>query len=732
MGGKGALVLNPGAMKRRGPSRLKRLMFRGCMVVSCLVVLGIAKFASVLYKRAQFPHQFMYKDLKPEEVEDWSNVVRPLVDENTKFDIVATVWVANRTFDFTLGNEWAQWAGQSPEEHIFSGVIFRGVTLSDKHVHARVNLSIPLENFSAEYLENNDLRASFTLIPQAPSLLDNMTDYSSWFLDGPIVPPQMRPHQYPQFTGVAGEAKELLKWRVQEAIDSFGVSTPLLQFHHIRSSCGQERREGTTDSETSSRLNDELPGWPTTRGKTPLEAHPYFITRTALRVVRMTKLYDAVEYNAFHEHLRSDLHGNGCASEDMDPDSWDPKDSRTCYRNFLTRSNAETKITILAPDPRTGEDIQQTVYAPFLDVSESAWGPLDLVPLPVSRESCSGGSESVKEGKPKTFDVVWNVAFSASSPLRVLLAENIGSAYDYNVTDTEFNKARAQTLVEDTQRLAGHKFSFERHSGTLTVISMIRLGLSHLQPLLALHYWYTRKSTVGITILGSALLAACFLLRASGDLWLAGREGLNPPSMAVPVCFFHIDACMYTAITISILKTILTISRAKGGLISLKMVPPSHEERASSRLERGGTRLLILVLFASLALYFSEWLSDYTLIPRSGPLPDAPPPSMALFKTMSSLILSPLITSADTYQLILNYRAKTYAGQYKLKAWLELLTEFVLSNASYVPWVAGKPTLRDAVPVSEVVYQLIVVGFAVQAALYPVVSQEPEEDESSM
>ncbi|KAF6752004.1 hypothetical protein DFP72DRAFT_1171849 [Ephemerocybe angulata] len=139
-GPKKALQLDPGTVKRCRASGCTCLLLLGGSLLSLLIALGVARFASVLYQNSQAPHDFMYaKDTSPEDVDNMSSV---------KFDIVATVWVANRTrASSAAGGDWSGVALAKPvnEYRSFSDVVFRGVTLRDEHVHAQVNLTIPLE-----------------------------------------------------------------------------------------------------------------------------------------------------------------------------------------------------------------------------------------------------------------------------------------------------------------------------------------------------------------------------------------------------------------------------------------------------------------------------------------------------------------------------------------------------------------------------------------------------------
>ena len=136
-------------------------------------------------------------------------------------------------------------------------------------------------------LSNYDLRASFVLIPTTPSLLDHLTNYSSWLPTSMFLPPR-RP--YPN-------AHE--RTMVEEAIDSFGVSIPLLEFANVHSRCAGAdvhavgaQPSDTPDSESSDEEEEDEEdekgapprvfrkfGFTTTTGKSALESHPYLITR---------------------------------------------------------------------------------------------------------------------------------------------------------------------------------------------------------------------------------------------------------------------------------------------------------------------------------------------------------------------------------------------------------------------------------------------------------------------
>jgi hypothetical protein len=110
------------------------------VLITLLGSIGMAKLASSIFKGMREPHNFLYENKTLAEVRNMSTIVRPLVDRDQKFDIVATVWVRRPD-----PRDNASWYWGHGEEHIFSDTVFHGVTLMDEHVHTQVNLSIPLE-----------------------------------------------------------------------------------------------------------------------------------------------------------------------------------------------------------------------------------------------------------------------------------------------------------------------------------------------------------------------------------------------------------------------------------------------------------------------------------------------------------------------------------------------------------------------------------------------------------
>jgi hypothetical protein len=137
--------LDPGPLRTRTQRTSLSCKCTTIIVGAIFALVGYVVFVLLaweLYWNVREPHHWLYAGKTAEEVQDWSTVVRPLVDQNQKFDIVATVWARKPHQD---GEHYGIMWHQPAEEPIFSGVVFRGVTFLDQHIHTKVNLSIPLK-----------------------------------------------------------------------------------------------------------------------------------------------------------------------------------------------------------------------------------------------------------------------------------------------------------------------------------------------------------------------------------------------------------------------------------------------------------------------------------------------------------------------------------------------------------------------------------------------------------
>ncbi|TEB26708.1 hypothetical protein FA13DRAFT_1776774 [Coprinellus micaceus] len=705
-------ALDPGPAKRppRRLSGCRCLLYTAFTFLGLLLGLYIAKFTVKTAGKATKPHPELYANTTLDRA-DWGKVVRPLVDQRTKFDIIATVW--SKAPGERRGDEGLAGSAPEGEQVLYEGVVFKSVTLKDKHVHSTVDLEIPLDAFESDDVENFDLRATFRLIPHSPSLLDYATGYTSW-----RSPKILAARISPEVPG------ELINWE-KLITDSFGITIPLIEFNTIKSACDSSVSDDPSrpeDEEDEDAAEDPFRwiGVVSAKGHSPRKYHPYVVTRTDLRVVKMTELYNLDAYSMRQFRLRRENILNGCIAFNKET----VRDVRGCHRTFNERANAETKIELEFPDEKTGEKPKQYAYAPFLDVSPRAWGPLDLVAMPVNREHCTVSARVPTS--PKTLRVKWKVAFSASSPGRLVLANVVGYMAKYNMTDTDFNKAKAQYTAQKLQRLHGHQFSKDSWAGLSAALVVIH-GIINLVILgLTLLYWYTRTSTVGISFLRCGVLVLCNV--AGFVLDMTPSLSQSDPSLIALALEILWNIGISGTVTWLILRAVLRLDFVDA-FPFIRKTPASHDERASLRLEvRGRAMVLFTVLISIFALHVFGPLS-YPIRHHIGPAPDPMSSQHDHFIALEKFLLSPLNMAGDIFQLILNYRSRTFAGQYKLAAWL-MLVMYVLDFASETEWVVGKVLVGRPLEAAWVVYLIPLAVWVVQAVLYPKVAQDIDEKEN--
>ncbi|PPQ69931.1 hypothetical protein CVT26_013256 [Gymnopilus dilepis] len=482
--------LDPGPPPRRQAKfGCKGVLWTVFIVVSLIGIYFLVKITSFFYSRFSDPWMSLYQDTKaPYRPQD---VVRPLVDSNQYFDVVATVWLrtgedekqsqmkgseasysAFGDADSSVTEETAKEANNRRrrlrEKAIFSDTIFTGLRLTDAGVKSVVNLSVPTGVFKARDLYTYDLRASFVLVLTPPSPLDHVSNYSSWIPDSVTFPPARSwPPNY----------KRTL---AEEVVDAYGTFVPLLSFYNVKSRCGyadnstalgleseddeeEEEKELsykltlTTKNQPKSRWDFSKQGWP------PLQSHPYIKTKSHLHVANMTKLYNRKAYEAAHKQLKGQAMlqcGTALQSATSSAEfnallEWD---WTSCTRSYQTNGHQEVKIKLTKEDEKTGKTSIEWVYAPYLSVYERDIGPLDLVEVPVNREDCSRRGEEVVQIVPdeEVVHISWNIMFSGAAPEKLVFTDLLpGLPSGYNMTDTEVAHKTKHAEVEVLRKSLG-------------------------------------------------------------------------------------------------------------------------------------------------------------------------------------------------------------------------------------------------------------------------------------
>ncbi|KAF7344379.1 hypothetical protein MSAN_01919000 [Mycena sanguinolenta] len=236
--------LDPGVPPRKRSS-FCRLCLSTCFVLfGFFVAVAIYGVANALFQMTQFSHSRVFQNQTLNEVKDRAAVVRPLVDGKQTFDIAVSVWAASAGID----------DGKSEfdvsETPLFSDIVFQELHLVDKHISVNLTYQLPISIFQRLILKENDLRASFVLIPTVPSLVNQITNFSTW---RPETLKISSVRSWPFPLGAADHGPQSIADR---ALDSFGISMPMLEFHEFGSKCTKSEPILETDSADEVALSD--------------------------------------------------------------------------------------------------------------------------------------------------------------------------------------------------------------------------------------------------------------------------------------------------------------------------------------------------------------------------------------------------------------------------------------------------------------------------------------------
>ncbi|KAF8811336.1 hypothetical protein BYT27DRAFT_7161118 [Phlegmacium glaucopus] len=753
------LRLDPGTPARRNRSSgCKQILIILLVTIGLVASLFIGRRIISVYHGVWEPHKALLH-----KTNSGDPVVRPLIDEKQTFDIVATVWL--RTNDSSSGSDNLDQKLDAnanngivstlpTERAIFTETVFKGLRLKDKEIRATVKYSVPTETFKARDLNHYNLRASFVLIPTSPSLLDNLTSYSSWRNDKILFPPF---RSWPD-TGPAPTLQD-------KAIDSFGASIGLVVFSSIQSRCvvstvgtsnavnasehflpeddaGDEDSDDEIDGEILKDKHDQssnsghfksLSAYPTSKGKPVLESHPYIISRSFILAADMTKLYDRKSYNGAHKELKT----NACGLALSPPNH----DWKLCNEQFGKHGNMDTRLQLKMAEGEGGSKMRtHWAYAPYLTLAKSTWTPKDLVPVPINREDCTKGgrfndSELLLPDK-EFVDITWEIVYSGQTPAKLKLSEAIQPPFAYNMTDTEANRQALQLGLETMQGFRGHRLSEDRHPRRTIFVGVLGTIIRIVTTFLDLHYWYTRSSTVGISKFAATLVAAISLGKYLLEAFFNEYNFVTLVMMIASLPFQMAPFLM--------LKVVWGIefgwghsegkgkwTAAKWGrmcLPSLNFVKATHRERASNRLDGSINWTVKLLLFISccLAYFFFSPTSSF-LIPPLG-LPNPEVDKFWLHNALTHSLIFPGFIVGSGLQLWFNRQSHTFAGRYKLCAVLEGL-RIVLGTLEFSTRVLGNREIRGGFSVHDLVKLIVVVVWCWQAVILPKVSQGGVSDE---
>ncbi|KAJ7709472.1 hypothetical protein B0H17DRAFT_1028090 [Mycena rosella] len=724
------LGLDPGSGRRRKPMSICRCL---CWIIGlpvvCFTAWAVISYGHEMVQGVRFPHKFLYHT-GPSY--DAGNVIRPLISDEQTFDIAVSVWLRapeDEEAEYKrlrgpvsteeaaavaslidlggkLGKMWMDtrldegntlYSDEDVlEKPLFSDIVFRGLRLSDRHASAKVDFRLPTARFLAPNLAESDLRATFLLIPSSPSLMDHIKNFSSWMPDSVYAKRRpTRPWPFPLGSDERGD-----KTIADLALESFAVSVPLLEFHAVASQCDTvDASEGPV-----------------------VEVHPYVVTRTQLRIIRETGLFNATAYNDVRDQIK--VHSCGQGIPGIRPNL------RMCRRSSKSIANFETRLELEAPMESGVET--QWAYAPFLDTKEHAAGPLDIIPVPVNRENCSSTPRDAY------MDVSWRIAFSAKTPAKHFLADTFVSPESVDHRASDLMKVSQQDNAELWNGALGHRFHDDAHprrriglsiiscvvisSFSLhTILSTYRDGSLLLSELFLFHYWWTRVSTAGISTSSVAFLAPAKAL----ELLELLSDDADFGTVFAGLFFLLLPSLMCKAVT-----------RAQFGwkkwYPTLTRVPANHRERASQRIDSRtswGTKFGVFA--ASLAVYHflkpDKIILILTTLPAPRPGEYGPFEDSVLVAFLRSAAQS-LICTGIFSQVLLNHRSATFGGAYRAQVVLRCVGSIV-GLLHFVPAATGRMEGRMGLTLNALMEVCICLPLLWQAVTLPLAEIGDDEED---
>ncbi|EEB96688.1 hypothetical protein MPER_04134, partial [Moniliophthora perniciosa FA553] len=229
-----------------------------------------------------------------------SVVVRPLIDGKQRYDVLVTVWlrrtgeekdtmwkemreVRNTPDSYDSEIDWDNYDYDYKEDSlhekaIFSDIVFRGLRLRDRDMFVEIPLQIPTQVFMSSHLSTSDLRASIVIIPSSPSLLDYVSDYSTW--NSWMRKYRMRPFTFPQnFTNPPIRSFQ------DRLLESFALNVDLIRIHEHQKPNDTSNEPSAPNSALGSDASEEGRLCMSNSGKLVRASpshilHPFVVTRT--------------------------------------------------------------------------------------------------------------------------------------------------------------------------------------------------------------------------------------------------------------------------------------------------------------------------------------------------------------------------------------------------------------------------------------------------------------------
>ncbi|KAF7322395.1 hypothetical protein HMN09_00017400 [Mycena chlorophos] len=726
-----------------GPKRRQRMSFCKCCTLTitvplvCFLVWAVGSAVYTGVRHLHAPQRVLYHNAKHANATD--PPIYPLITDEQTFDILATVWLrgtaaeekelraakvaaaaaASAASTSSSASVGAPSPSPSLMQHkdlgtlqvqitmndttedvrvdhaLYSEVIFTGLRLTDKHASAKVNFTLPItEKFKERLLLPDDLRVAFMLVPSADSgggPFEELLD-----VDTPRA-------------GAAGYTEDTEKTMLDLALESFAISVPLLQIHPTPSLCAPsntslEASESDATSTTSAATS------------TPSVRRPYLVTRTQLRVIREQNLFNGTAYRAAQKKLKATACGLGFG--------FTKPFFTICDHTYENVGNLETLFELEVSNPSEDESETRWAYAPYLNTKQNSNGPQDLLPIPVTRENCTGEAEPTPD--PESIEVSLDIAFAARSPAKSKWADSMAaaSAQAFNHSSTDCEKMNQQRTAELWSGAFGHRFYDDAHPRRRVFLDFTAWFSFTMMYMLYVPYWWGRLTTAGISFSGALLTLASYFFEFSTVLYRAYPDDITSGETLT-------TAFIAVVLPLIMLRAIYRVELGWNRWYpTLSRSPATHQERRSERLDNEipWAPKLALVLAMALVYHFGK-LREIRVVAEFSPLecPSEEDPLSAMEMFVEELT-SALANVGAISQMMLNHRLKTFGGGYRIGA-IFALTGSIAHLLEFMPWFVGRLEFRGWLSVGWLLWVALQVPLAWQALTLPPVKVDKNDED---
>ncbi|KAK7026801.1 hypothetical protein VNI00_015459 [Paramarasmius palmivorus] len=707
-----------GVSGRHKPSRYK-FVYRSILWVSVgLIALGSndishASKTLVVTTVNSAAHTSLYQNQSWDEAVATGNrytVARPLIDLEQKFDVGVTVWLRRAE------EETQDAKGAVAKTAIYQDIVFRGLQLWDKARLAKIPLQIPPRIFRSGNISTSDLHASITLVPQSPSILDRMWSFSSW---SPTSQKSARSRLGSPVEFGTSETSLL-----DRVVDSYAVTINLVRLYQKTPSneVVVSEEDGLLLPENNVPEGSEASCYAFADSGQVMPAErrhmlkPYIISKSHVLVADETHLFDLKGLMEMRE-----LHSRYSGVCEIAPEICDK------MRNYWTNGPSETLLQLAADssddEPGTGGKKEpEWAYAPYLTGSRRASGPKagirsihvainadDLVPIPVTRQVCDRNASNAasrliaERDEDQPINVIWHLTFSTASPRKIVAAELYGShsTKDASPDHSEVVQLNDQRMLDMMDAFMGD--SPDGHPRRKYIVGLLIWLPVFPQIILSILYWVrrVRSSAVYLSIKGTCMIALSYTLIA---ILNAIQDESPPPDFLETLLF---SASMLWAVA----PVELVWSELNWMPSSIKVMKPNHRERAVRRLDERFQKRYVLAVYVELTLlyYFISPFNVYLIAPVD---PPTTPTSHAW--TWAWALINPLYITGRLCQIMLNYRSRVFAGDYKVTVYLWAMST-LCGLISHLEWVMGNDRVKTGWSVGDACYAAMVGILVVQA-----------------